>query len=72
MAEWSRSVYSSMVSTVSYDPDTSELSIEWVKGGTSIFSGVPEDVAQSLSNAPSVGRTIHTQIKPNYTHRRGE
>lgn len=67
---WSRSVYSSMVSEVGYDPDTQEMSITWAKSGkTSIYSGVPEDVAESCSRAPSVGQFINSEVKPFYSHR---
>jgi len=73
MAEgWSRSVFSSMVSSISYDPDAQEMTVEWQKGGSSVYSGISEDVANSAANAPSVGTFIHTQIKPNYSHRRGD
>ena len=73
MAEsWNRSVFSSMVSALSYDGETSELTVEWAKGGSGVFSGVPEDVANSAANAPSVGNFVHNQLKPNYPYRRGD
>jgi hypothetical protein len=59
-----------MVSEVGYDPDTQEMSITWEKSGkTSIYSGVPEDVAESCSRAPSVGQFINSEVKPFYSHR---
>ena len=73
MAEsWNRSVFSSMVSALSYDGETSELTVEWAKGGSGVFSGVSEDVANSAANAPSVGNFVHNQLKPNYPYRRGD
>ena len=69
---WQRSVYSSMVESIGYDPETQEMTISWAKGGTSVYSDVPEHVANNAANAPSVGQFIHTQIKPNFPHRRGD
>lgn len=67
---WSQNVYSTMVSEVGYDDETRELSITWAKTGqVSIYSGVPEDVALRLANAPSVGTMVHEEIKPFYQHR---
>ena len=66
---WSKSVYSKMVQEVGYDPDTGDLLITWNNGRRSAYSGVPEDVANSLANAASVGEMINSEIKPNYAHR---
>jgi hypothetical protein len=67
---WSRSVYSSMVSEVGYDTATQELLITWAKGGkTSAYEGVPEDVAEACSRAPSVGQFVNSEIKDRYPHR---
>lgn len=68
-ATWSQSVYSSNVSEVAYDADREELLITWKSGKTSAYSGVPEDVAQSCANAPSVGQFLNSEIKPMYAHR---
>ena len=68
MATWSQSVYSSNVSEVAYDADREELLITWKSGKTSAYSGVPEDVAQSCANAPSVGQFLNSEIKPIYAH----
>ena len=67
---WSRPVYSSMVSEVGYDTDAQELLITWAKGGKiSAYSGVPEDVAEACSRAPSVGQFVNSEIKPYFQHR---
>lgn len=67
---WSKDVYSSMVQTVGYDEEKQEMTIAWAKGGkSSIYSGVPEDVAVRLANTESVGTMIHTEIIPQYAHR---
>lgn len=70
MSNWSKDVYSSMVQTVGYNDEKQELTVSWAKGGkTSIYSGVPEDVAVRLANTESVGSMMHTEIMPNYAHR---
>ena len=66
---WTKSVYSSNVQEVGYDPDTKELYITWTRGKQSIYSGVPEDLAVDLSNAPSVGSMLNSEVKPFYAHR---
>jgi len=59
-----------MVESVGYDAETGELIVTWLKSGRkSAYSGVPEDVADELSRAPSVGRMLNDEIKPNYPHR---
>ena len=68
---WSRDVFSSNVSTVGYDPETKELSVTWSKGKRSIYSNVPEELAEQLANAPSVGSMLNSEIKPYYSHRYG-
>ena len=66
---WTKSVYSSNVQEVGYDPDTKELFITWTRGKQSIYSGVPEELAVDLSNAPSVGSMLNSEVKPFYAHR---
>jgi len=67
---WSRSVFSSNVSEVGYDSETQELLITWLKSGkTSAYAGVPEDVAEACSRAPSVGQFVNAEVKPFYSHR---
>jgi len=57
------------VQEVGYDPDTKELLITWTKGKQSIYSGVPEELAEQLVNAPSVGSMLNAEVKPYYAHR---
>lgn len=66
---WSKSVYSSNVSEVGYDSDTGELLVTWKSGKTSAYQGVPEDLAEQVSRAPSVGQMLNSEIKPYYSHR---
>lgn len=67
---WQR-VFSSNVDQVGYDADTSELYVQWVKGRTSVYSGVDAELAKQIANAPSVGGALNEFIKPFYAHRYG-
>jgi len=69
MAEWSKAVYSSNVQEVGYNDETKELLIVWTRGKRSVYSGVPEELAVQLVNAPSVGSMLNAEIKPYYAHR---
>jgi len=69
MAEWTKDVYSSNVQSVGYNDETKELLVTWTRGKRSIYSGVPEELALQLVNAPSVGSMLNTEIKPYYAHR---
>lgn len=63
-----KSVYSSAVSKIGYDPETSELHVIWARGKHSVYSGVPEKVANSVMNAASIGIALHDVIIPEYGH----
>ena len=69
MTTWTRNVFSTMVNEVGWDDETNDLIITWNNGRKSAYAGVPEDVALALSNAPSVGAMINSEIKPYYQHR---
>lgn len=68
---WNRPVFSSNVSEIGYDSDSKELLVMWKKGKRSIYSNVPEELAEQLANAPSVGSMLNEEIKPYYSHRYG-
>ena len=68
---WSKNVYSSNVQEVAYDEEKKELMITWTRGKRSIYSGVPEELAVDLANAPSVGSMLNAEIKNFYPHRYG-
>ncbi len=65
---WTKNVFSSMVSEVGWDEEAGLL-ITWNSGKRGAYAGVPEDVAVRLSNAPSVGTMLNTEIKGNYPFR---
>lgn len=68
MPDWDKDVISSNVSNVAYEAEGQQLIITWAKGRRSMYSGVPEDVALQLANAPSVGSMLNSDIKPYYPH----
>lgn len=66
---WSKAVYSSHVTEIGYNDETQELEVTWSNGRVSAYSGVPEATAVELSNAPSVGSMLQSQIKGVFSHR---
>jgi len=66
---WTANVYSKRATSVSYDPDTEEATVTWVKGGATIYSGVPEEKAIALSKAASVSDMINSDFTGVYPHR---
>ena len=67
---WWRNVISEMVTEVGYDEEKQWLLIKWKKSAkTSAYEAVPEQVADELSKAPSVGSMIISEIRPYYKHR---
>jgi hypothetical protein len=57
------------VSEIGYREDAKEMTVVWIKGRRSVYSGVPEELALQVANAPSVGSMLNTDIKPYYSHR---
>ena len=44
--------------------------MRWAKSGRlSVYSGVPEELALQVANAPSVGSILNSDIKSYYSHR---
>lgn len=65
---WSQHVYSSNAAEIGFEePD--KLIVRWKNGRVSVYEGVPEEKARELANAPSVGRMLNDEIKPQYAHR---
>ena len=64
-----QSVFSSHVSRVGYDADTQELHVEWDSGKTSVYSGVPPDVADEARKSWSVGTFLTENVKYQFPHR---
>ena len=69
---WSRSVFSSSANEIGYDTDKNEMYVVWAKSGKrSIYSGVPEGLADEVSRSASVGAALREQIIGVYGHRYG-
>jgi hypothetical protein len=64
-----RGVFSSHVNKIGHDPETKELFVEWDTGKTSIYTGVPVGVADTVSNSWSVGKALREHVKDAYPHR---
>lgn len=69
MPSFEQTVYSSMASAIAWDEESQSMVVTWKNGRQSVYEGVPEDVAVSIANAPSVGNALNTEIKPFYRHR---
>lgn len=63
------SVFSTSVDKIGHDPDTGELHVQWPNGKTSVYTGVPPDVAASVSKSWSVGQALNEQVKGRFDHR---
>lgn len=63
-------VSSSNVEAVGYDPDSRELWVRFLGGGTYVYSGVDERTHEELVNAPSVGSYLNREIKGNFDYRK--
>ena len=68
---WTKAVYSSNVQEIGYDEEKKELYVTWARGKRSVYSGVPEELAVDLANAPSVGTMLNAEVKPYFSHRYG-
>lgn len=64
-----RGVTSSHIARAGHNAETQELTIHWADGKVSIYSGVPASVADSVTNAWSVGKALHAEVKGKYAHR---
>jgi hypothetical protein len=61
-----------MIRQIRYDPASQELCVQFTSDGSVyIYSGVPEDEADSFGSAASVGSYFHDNIKDTYASRRG-
>jgi KTSC domain len=63
-----QSVFSSNVDSIGYDVDTQELHVAWAGGKTSVYRGVPADVAEDASKSWSVGQFLNENVKDKYPH----
>ena len=62
-------VHSTNIQSVSHDPDTQEMSVLWKSGRTSIYDGVPNDIADQVRRSSSVTQAVREMVIPFYHHR---
>jgi hypothetical protein len=59
-----RSVYSSHVAEIGYDPDANALHVVYKSSGKhAVYRGVPAEVADTVLTAPSIGEALRENIK---------
>lgn len=62
-----RSVYSSRVDSIGFE--NGRLFVRWAKGGkTSVYEGVPEELADQVMRSPSIGSALRMSIENQYPH----
>ena len=65
-----REIFSSHIAAVGYDPGTQDFHVTWQKGGrTSVYGGVPPEVASQITSSPSIGEALHALVRGKYSHR---
>lgn len=65
-------VQSSNITSVGYDPRTSELEIEFSSGGVYRYASVPMDVHEQFVASDSLGRHFAAHIKKQFACKRVE
>ncbi len=69
MTTWNKPVFSGRAQEVSYNSETSEMTVLWRNGRSTIYFGVAEEDALDLAHAPSVGSMINSDFTGKYRHR---
>ncbi len=59
-------VQSTEIAVVGYDPHKALLEVAFRRGGVYRYRGVPQEVHQSLMEAPSIGTYFSQNIKETY------
>ncbi len=65
-----RTVVSSNVSSIGYDPSTQTLEVEFLSGSVYQYYGVPKQIYDEIMRAPSKGQFLHTYVKNGYAYSR--
>jgi KTSC domain len=63
-------VSSSNVAAVGFNPAINVLGVRFLNGSEYHYYDVPEDIAQSLESASSVGGFLHAFVKGHYAYER--
>jgi KTSC domain len=63
-------VVSSNVASIGYDADNEDVYVEFIDGGTYIYSNVPAPVFDDFQRADSYGGFVNAVLKPGYPYRK--
>lgn len=64
-----KSVFSSHVAAIGYDPASGELHVHYGNSGrTAVYAGVPAEVAHAVMAAPSIGEALWRDVRGRYRH----
>lgn len=63
-----RSVFSSHVDNIGYDPENRELHVKYSKGQYAVYKDIPEDVAKNVLGSASIGEALHEHVKGKFEH----
>jgi len=66
------SVKSSNIEAVGYNNDDMILTVKFKNGGVFAYEGVPAKAVAELHASESIGKYLHSNIKPNYICRKVE
>lgn len=61
-----KDVFSSRVTRVGYDPETQTLYLQFPRGKTAAYQGVPPDVAEECAKSWSIGEFMNSKIVGRY------
>lgn len=67
---WTKQVYSTNVSEISYDEESQEMTVRFQKGASYAYEGVDEQTALDMANAASVTQFLNSEIKGRYNYRK--
>jgi hypothetical protein len=67
-----KTVSSSMIDAVGYDPAHHSLRVKFNNGATWQYDGVPPDVSASLESAGSIGKAFNSLVKDKFSAHRVE
>lgn len=63
-----RSVFSSHINQIGYDPETQEFHVTFSNGRTAIYQDVPQNVARDVMEAPSIGEEVWRSLRGKFKH----
>lgn len=64
---WVDVALSSRATRIGYDAESQTLYVQWAKGKTSAYSGVPPDIAEEAGRSWSVGQYFNEKVIGQYS-----